>query len=139
VPGLRGLKTVIVALFALLATAAVALAVAGYSIRIVLPTQIGTGAVKMSINGHASASGRAVWLVSQAGSCSSNYNVESHHKNVTIWISDEAVHAGNFRVKYLPHITGASVKGVHFCAYLTKFTASDTFATEAYESLHVPR
>lgn len=136
---LRTLRIGLVVLLVSLATAAVAVAAAGNSIRVVLPKQIGAGAVKMSINGHSSAAGHAVWLVSQGGSCSPNYNVESHHKSVTIWVSDQAVHAGDFSVKYLPHITGASVKGLHFCAYLTKFTTSDKFVTEAYESLHVPK
>ncbi len=139
VPKHRVRRTLIAAFFATLLTASVAAAAAGNSIRIVLPKHIGSGAVKMSVDGHASAAGRAVWLESQPGSCSPNYNVESHHKNLTIWISDEAVHTVNFQVKYLPHITGASVEGVHFCAYLTTFTTSDTFVTKAYESLHVPK
>jgi hypothetical protein len=132
-------RTLAGAFFASLLTASVAAATAGNSIRIVLPNHIGAGAVKMSVDGHASAAGRAVWLESQPGSCSANYNVESHHKNLTTWISGQAVHAGNFQVKYLPHIVGASVKGVHFCAYLTTFTSSDKFVTQAYESLHVPK
>jgi hypothetical protein len=121
-----------------LATAAVAEAAPHDSIKIVLPNRIGSGTVKMSLTGRSSGSHPAVWLVSQNGNCSSNYNVESH-RNVTIWISGQSVHDGTFRVKYLPHLTGASVKGVHFCAYLTLFTTSDTFVTEAYESLHVKK
>ncbi len=132
------LRTLVALVLASLATAGIAAAAAHDSIRIVLPKKIGKGTVKMSLAGFASGSHPAVWLVSQRGNCSSNYNVESH-RNVTIWISGQSVHDGNFRVKYLPHLTGAGVKGVHFCAYLTLFTTSDTFVTEAYESFHVEK
>lgn len=134
----RGLRTLIALFLASLASAVVAAAATRDSIKIVLPTTIPSGTVKMSITGDASGSGRSVWLVSTRSSCVTNFNVESH-RNVTVWISGQAVHAGTYRVKYLPHITGVSVKGVHFCAYLTLFTTSDTFVTKAFESLHVPK
>lgn len=134
----RVLGMVVALLVGSLVAAVAAAAASPDGVKILLPKTIGTGAVKMSVTGYASGTHPAVWLVSQRGTCSSDFNVESH-RNTTVWISGQTVHDGSFRVKYLPHLVGADVKGVHFCAYLTLFTTSDTFVTEAHESLHVPK
>jgi hypothetical protein len=132
-------RTVIALLLASLASAVVAAAASRNSIRIALPMHIGSGAVRLSVTGHASGFGAAVWLLSQHGTCSSSFNAETYRKHLTSWITDHLVHDGSFRVRYLPHITGATVEGVHFCAYLTRFVTGDKFVTEAYESLRVQK
>jgi hypothetical protein len=67
--------------------------------------------------------------------CRSSFTAEVKFHNPTIWIDGGHVH-GNYR--YTDKVAGFSKpthSPQHFCAYLTSFSATFTYITEAHQSV----
>ena len=101
----------------------------------VTPKPFHVGGVTILLTGYASGKKPEVSLYSSPQPCRSSFTNEAKFHDLTIWIDGGHVH-GNYR--YTDKVAGFS-KPTHgpqyFCAYLTSFSPTFTYITEAHESM----
>jgi hypothetical protein len=111
------------------------------SIHLVLPEHIPTTKrLTIVLTGYASGTKPEVWLYSQPQRCPSTLTAEVKFNNQTIWISGGPVH-GHYRYKDPVGFPSPTHGSQNFCAYLTSFSPTYSFITEAHHTVRfkIPR
>jgi hypothetical protein len=122
-------------LLAALALALAATAAPRDSIRLVLPKKlVSTRRETIVLTGYASGKTPLVWLYSQPQKCGSTLAAEDKFNNQTIWITGGHVN-GHYRYKDPVGFLTPTKGRQNFCAYLTSFTPTFSYITEAHESV----
>lgn len=110
------------------------------SIKIVLPKHILVGKrIVIELTGDAAGFKPEVSLYSQPQKCRSSFTAENKFRNPTIFVDGGHV-KGHYVYKDPADFAQGTHKSLYFCAYLTSFTPSFSYITQAHASVrfHVP-
>lgn len=135
-PPIRALSAVALGSLCVALFAATAAAAPRDSIKLVLPKHLHPGVrVALVLTGYASGKRPEVSLYSQPQPCRSSFTSENKFHNPTIWIDGGHVN-GHYRYTDRVGFSESTTSKRHFCAYLTSFTPTFSYITEAHEALH---
>jgi hypothetical protein len=133
---IRALSAAGLAVLCVTLGAAAAAATPRDSLKLVLPKHLHTGMnATLVLAGYASGTKPEVSLFSQPQPCASTFTAEVKFHNLTIWVEGGHVKDHQYRYKDPVGFSKSTRGSQNFCAYLTSFSSTFSYITEAHETV----